>query len=279
MSGQAKLVKVSATKLSTWQDCPRKFFFTYVQRMPRGTWAHLSYGNAIHLALRDAYGDEDSAGLSAGALVDRHWRHHGFRDGDQSDHWRKEATQLVAKYLEQGAGRHVQSTERTLGARTERIVIDARIDRIDVRESEQPEGAGPEELVIVDYKTGKRPLTETDARSSMALAFYVLAARQSLRRLCNTVELHHLPTGDRVVWQHDEQSLSRHIERAESIAVEMQQAVDSWEGSDQSPQTTDALFAPAPGPLCGFCDVHSSCSAAGAPARDSWAGLGDLAES
>lgn len=270
MSQQPRLVKVSATKLSTWLDCPRKFFLSYVERRPRGTWAHLSYGNAIHLALRDAYGDDDSAGASAEALVTRHWSNDGFRDEAHAQEWKQEAIALVDRYMKQGPGRDVHSTERTLGARTERIVIDARIDRIDRTMTHD----GDEELVIIDYKTGKRELTQDDARSSMALAFYVTATRQSLRRPCNTVELHHLPTGERVQWTHDDESIQRQLARAEEIAAEMQQAVDSWEGSDASAATLAALFPAQPGPLCGFCDVHAACGVAGAPSKEAWAGLG-----
>lgn len=266
---QPRLVKVSATKLSTWLDCPRRFLLTYLERAPRGTWAHLSYGNAVHLALRDAYGDEDSSGLPSEVLVARHWTDGGFRDEAQAQQWRQAAVELVTRYRAQGPGRPVHSTERTLGARTDRIVIDARVDRIDRRRSDDPD----EELVVVDYKTGRRPLTETDARSSMALAFYALAVRQSLRRPCSTVELHHLPSGERICWTHDEASLVRHIERAEVVALEMQQAVDSWEGSDGSAAVRDTLFPASPGPLCGFCDVRTACGQASVPAKEPWAGL------
>jgi putative RecB family exonuclease len=270
MSQPARLVKVSATKLSTWQDCPRKFFYTYVDRRPRSTWAHLSYGNAIHLALRDAYGDDDSFGASADELVTRHWSNDGFRDAAQSEYWRGEAIALVARYVKEGPGRSVHSTERTLGARTGTIAIDTRIDRIDIESKGADEH---DELVVVDYKTGRRELTQEHARGSMALAFYVLAVRQSLRRTCNTVELHHLPSGERITWTHDDASLERQVSRAEEIAAEMQRSVDSWEGSDGD--ALDALFPATPGPLCGFCDVRSSCAVAAGPQKDPWSGLGD----
>ena len=273
MATQQRLVRVSASKLSTWLDCPRRFLLTYVDRVPRGAWAHLSYGNAVHLALRDAYGDEEGAGLPEQALVDRHWRTDGFRDEAQAEQWRAEAIELVARYRQEGPGRPVHSTERTLGARTDRVVIDARIDRIDHARG-AGDGADDGELVIVDYKTGRHPSTRDDARSSMALAFYVMAVRQSLRRPCATVELHHLPSGQRVSWTHDEESLARHVDRAESIALEMQQALDSWEGSDGAMRARDALFPVNPGPLCGFCDARAACPSAAGQARAPWDGLG-----
>ena len=47
--------------------------------------------------------------------------------------------------------------------------------------------------MVVDYKTGRRPLTTDDARGSLALAMYVLGTRRTLRANCRRVELHHLP--------------------------------------------------------------------------------------
>ncbi len=58
------------------------------------------------------------------------------------------------------------------------------------------DGGGPGELVVVDYKTGRHVLTVDDARTSLALALYALAAERVMRRPCRRVELHHLPTGN-----------------------------------------------------------------------------------
>ena len=51
--------------------------------------------------------------------------------------------------------------ERTVAFPTGQLAVSGRIDRVDERERE---------LVVVDYKTGRRPLTTDDARSSLAMA-------------------------------------------------------------------------------------------------------------
>ena len=70
---------------------------------------------------------------------------------------------------------------------------------------------------MVDYKTGRHLLSTDDARSSMALALYALAAGRALRRPCHRVELHHLPTGEIIAWSHTEESLARHLRRARHV--------------------------------------------------------------
>ena len=110
--------------------------------------------------------------------------------------------------------------ERTVATRTDKIAVSGRIDRLDARHVAAGPAGGETELVVVDYKTGRHLLTADDARSSMALALYALAAGRALRRPCHRVELHHLPTGEVLAWSHTDESLARHLGRAEAIAEE-----------------------------------------------------------
>lgn len=271
MADRVRLTRLSATRAGTWLDCPRRYWHDYLgPKRPRRAWAHLSYGNAVHLALRDRYGDDD--GAPPAELVARHWSSEGFLDEAQSARWRGIATRLVERYVEQGPGREVRSTERTLGARIDGAVIEARIDRID----EEAGGA----LVVVDYKTGRTVPTADDVRGSLALALYAESVRQSLRRPCSAVELHHLPSGARVRWEHDDAALARHLGRAASIAADIRQATDTWEGSAQSEADLEALFPARPSGMCGFCDAQPGCPAglAATRPRASWDGLAEEAE-
>jgi RecB family exonuclease len=149
--------------------------------------------------------------------------------------------------------------ERTLAVRTSRLALSGRLDRLDERDGE---------LVVVDYKTGHRPLGTDDARGSLALALYAIAAARTLRRPCWTVELHHLPTGQTVAWRHTDSSLERQLSRAEAIADDAVAA-----GADPAADT----FPARPGPQCGWCSFRQHCAAgqAAAPARLPWAGLGE----
>ena len=86
------------------------------------------------------------------------------------------------------------------------IAVSGRIDRLDDRVSD--DGVS-RDLVVVDYKTGRHLLTVDEARTSMALALYALAAERVMRRPCRRVELHHLPTGSVLAWEHTSESLSQ----------------------------------------------------------------------
>jgi len=161
--------------------------------------------------------------------------------------------------------------ERTVATRTERIAVSGRIDRLDDRVS----GTGGRQLVVVDYKTGRRPPRTDDARTSLPLALYAVAAARVLRRPCHQVELHHLPTAAVHAWQHTDASLARHLSRAEDIAAECAAADDRFRAGLADQGAVDEAFPPSPGPGCGWCDFRALCpeGSAATPARRPWDGL------
>ena len=250
---------------------------------PKGPpWAHNSVGASVHNALaawwRLPVGERSPE--AAGRLLLRGWLTDGFRDEAQSAQWRERAREMTERYV---AGLDPSDeplgVERTVATRTDRIAVSGRIDRLDAR--------GPE-LVVVDYKTGRHVLTSDDARGSLALAIYAVAASRVLRRPCRRVELHHLPSGEVAVWEHTDESLARHIRRAEQIAAEAATADDAYRAGagkradvpkpragevDHTPH--DELFPPRPGNLCSWCDFARHCPEGreAAPRKEPWAAL------
>ncbi len=267
-----RLYPCTPTRLSTWLDCPRRYRMTYLDRPAPAKgppWAHNSFGAAVHNALAAWWRLPlpRRTVAAAGDALERGWIEEGFAGPDQSAAHRRRARRMVETYVSgldpacEPAG-----VERTVGLRTSRIAVSGRIDRLDVRPA-----AGGTELAVVDYKTGRRPLTAEDARSSLALALYALAAARVLRRPCRRVELHHLPTGEVHGADHTEAGLARHLRRAEDLAAECAAADRRYAG----PQARAEAFPARPGPACGWCDYRAHCpeGSAAAPARRPWDGL------
>ena len=266
-----RLYPCTPTRLTAWLDCPRRYRMSYLDRPapPKGPpWAHNSLGASIHNALAGWWRLPlaQRTPPAAGALVDRGWIDEGFADETQLVRQRDRAIGLVQGYV---AGLDPADepvgVERTVATRTDKIAVSGRIDRLDARLTG---------LVVVDYKTGRHPLTVDDARSSLALALYALAAGRVLRRPCHQVELHHLPSGEVLAWSHTDQSLARHLGRAEDIAAECA-AADERMRDGLPADRYDEVFPPRPGSFCGWCDYRRHCpegTAAAVPRRP-WDGL------
>lgn len=260
-----RLVRVTPAKLASWTGCPRRHRMTYLDRPtpPRGApWAHNTLGAVVHNALRalfDLPAQRRTAEAAAG-LVARHWRDEGFADQAQAAEYRQRAQGWVTGYVESlDTGFEPVGLERWVSTPTRRIVAEGRVDRIDERDGE---------LVIVDYKTGRHALTTDDVRGSQALALYALAARRTLRRPCHQVELHHLPTGRVLTWEHTDESLARHLGRAEEAAADLALAADTLAAGGNP----DVLFPPEPGRQCSWCDMRRNCpeGRAAAPELPPW---------
>src|ERR1039457_3188395 len=296
-----RLYRCTPTRLAAWLDCPRRYRMTYLDRpAPRKgpPWAHNSLGASVHNALA-GWWRLPLAGrtvTAAGDLLERGWIEEGFADQAQSTAVRGRARRMVERYVAGlDPGRDPVGVERTVATRTDRIAVSGRIDRLDERpEDGGPEDGGPEDggpeaggpaLVVVDYKTGRRPLTAGGARASMPLALYAMAAAPVLRRPCRRVELHHLPTGEVHAWEHTDATLARHLGRAEDIAAECADADERFAAAQAGTATgssggPDEDFPPSPGPGCGWCDFRGSCpeGRAAAEARRPWDGLGSADE-
>ncbi len=277
-----KLIKVTPSKLGTWTSCRRRYRMTYLDRpapVRAGAWAHSTLGAVVHAALRNFFNQPPLLRTPDDARVQviRAWsavgENSGFADAAQAARYRIRAQDWVGDYVDalDGGAAEIEPVglERWVAAPAGTLVAEGRVDRIDSRlNPDAPEG---EELVVVDYKTGKRPLSTDDARGSQALALYVLATRRTLRKPCRRVELHHLPTGEVASFEHTPQSLGRHLQRAEEAAQEIVLASDTLAAGGDP----DVLFPPSPGPQCSWCDVRRHCPVGmqAAPQLDSWAGL------
>jgi RecB family exonuclease len=271
----ARLFACTPTRLTTWLDCPRRYRFTYLDRPPppKGPpWAHNSLGSSVHLALAGWHrlDPRERSVEAAGRLLEHVWLRDGFRDDEQAAAWRSRARDMVMRYVDTlDPAEEPVGIERTVGMRTETLAVSGRIDRLDLRHEDDGEA-----LVVVDYKTGQRELTSYDARSSLALALYALAAGRTFRRPCVRVELHHIPSGAVLAHEHTVESLQRHLARAESIAAEAA-AADAAFKAGLGDDETDARFPPRVSPSCRFCDFVRVCPAgfAAHPPADSWAAV------
>lgn len=264
----ARLFACTPSRLAAF-DCPRRYRFAYVDRPapPRGTpWAHNTVGAVAHLALyrwwllpRGHRTPDEGA-----SLVERNWQSSGFRDDLQAQQACVTTAEWVRRYLADRVDpRHEPvGVERTVAAVTEGLAVSGRVDRIDER---------GDEVVIVDYKTGRRELTDDDAAASSALALYVLGARRTLRRRCRRVELHHLPTGDVASFEHTDRTLREHLDRAEATAVAIGRATDAVAAG----RDVDAAFPPVPSASCSWCDFRTLCpeGRAASETRAAWDGL------
>ena len=266
-----RLYPAAPSRLATYADCPRRYRMGYLDQPtpPRsGAWAHHTVGAAVHVALARWWELPLARRTPAagGELVVAGWSSEGFRDERQSREHRDRARGYVERYLATVDPAVLPlGVERTVSVRTERASLWGRADRIDDRPGEG--------VVVVDYKTGRSVLTVDDARESLARAGYAAGAARTLRREVTRVELHHLPTGTVVGWDHTPASIDAHLGGADAQAAAMA-SLDAAFRAGMTPDEAAAAFRALVAPRCGWCEFRSACGPGrSVPAHRPWDGL------
>jgi RecB family exonuclease len=232
----------SPSAFENWLSCPRKYRYRAIEKAPtRPSMAHLALGNAVHAVLKDHLFPIDTQ-QSVSTLLNKHWTDGGYRDQLQINRVKRIAQVWIEQYVENSPEARIRSVEKSIGMSFDTYDVKGRIDRIDEKDNQ---------LVIIDYKVGHEPPTDAQAKSSLALAFYAVAAWRDMKQECFQVELHHIPSGTRAVAIHTSESFQRAKNRMDEIALEINQARDSNQLSDFPAQISN---------LCGWCEFRPICA-------------------
>ena len=271
-----RLYAATPARLTTYLDCPRRYRLAYLERPtpPRGpVWGRTSVGASVHTALARWWGlaRERRTPEAGGVLLVRGWLTDGFRDGSQSRNARERSRRHVERYLADVDPDDVPlGVERTVSLTTPRSYLWGRADRIDRR------GGG--ELAVVDYKTGRSVPTPEDARSSLALAVYAAAATRTFHTGGTRVELHHLPSGTVAGWDHNEESLGRHLHIVDALAERLA-GLDEHLAGGLTAEAADEAFPARVASRCGWCPFRGVCPPGrSVPGQLPWAGVAESDE-
>ena len=162
---------LSYSQIQTFLDCPLHYKAKYILKIPSRPTASLSFGNTIHLTLKDYYSDPTQDILK---LYQKNWIRDGFLSHVQEDDFKTKGEKFLRQYVKEHFNPKVKSAilegmftaPITLNGKT--MKIGGKIDRVDVL----ADGS----IEIIDYKTGANSLTEKEAASNLQLSFYALAA-------------------------------------------------------------------------------------------------------
>ncbi len=170
-------MKISYFKLATFQQCPLKYRFLYVDwlgkqyRKPRPP---MSMGESIHRALRDFFrisNPEDRSLEKFHYLLRKNWIREGFGNRDEERIWGKKALKILERFYRSNDCR-VQPlfTELNFEVKIEDLIFVGVVDRIDRLDN----GI----FQVIEYKTGAKSMTSEEADGDIQLTFYNLAIRE-----------------------------------------------------------------------------------------------------
>jgi RecB family exonuclease len=238
-------VRLSFSRIETYANCPRKFRYGYVDKLPGKPGPHLSFGSSIHNALEAFYDRKLPSCPSEDELLRflyDGWEHAGFADLPREEQvaFYRHAQQVLRRYHQRVADRYrlPVATEAwfELPIGYEATVVGS-IDRVDVDD----EGR----FHVVDYKTNRKVKDRARVAGSLQLSIYALACRHLYGALPATVSLDFVVAGVEVVAELDELDL----DAARQAVLDTAAAVRA------------EAYEPRPNPLCDWCDFRAVCPA------------------
>jgi RecB family exonuclease len=247
-------IRLSFSRIDTYRTCPRRFRFSYVDRLPTRPSPHLSFGTSIHGAL-ESFHDRRLPGPPTedellGFLYEA-WDSRGFEELPREEQvaYYRHAQQVLRRYHARPwpEGRTTAATEAwfEMPVAYEAVVVGS-IDRVDV----DADG----HLHVVDYKTNRKARSRTEVAGSLQLALYALACRHMFGALPQTVALDFVVPGLTVAVHLDELDLdaAREAVLATAAAIRAER------------------FETVPNRLCDWCDHRAVCPAWEGEGEDSY---------
>ncbi len=181
---------LSHSSISLYNECPQKYKFKYVDKIPEKPKHFFSFGQSVHLALEYFYGPKVPAAPTLEDLLKRYreiWVKPGYRDEKQEAEYFEQGRQILTRFHDKHARSfHVPySVEYSFSFEYEGVPITGKVDRID----KLPDGR----LSILDYKTGKK-LAAGRLDLDAQLTMYQFACESQIGAEVGELIFYHLPT-------------------------------------------------------------------------------------
>ena len=258
---------LSYSSYSTYLECPLRWKFLYIDRLPEVPRGYFTFGRVVHSVLEELVrpmvlpsarrvGEADSqrtldewhapTGPAPGgwmtseallALYERSWLSEGYSSPEEEQRYRDLGRELLLRYHDRLLREppHPVAVEEHLEARWDGIPIHGYIDRID----RTPAGG----LEVVDYKTS-RDLSNEDARDSDQLTLYQVLVQNNYSEPVEKLTLYHLRSMTPL------RTAPRGRGKLSSLHDRLGTVTDGIR--------SDA-FEPNPGRQCSRCDFQSRC--------------------
>jgi len=240
-------LRLSASSIEDYEDCPLKFKFGHYLKIPTGPQAALTFGNIMHRSVR-RYFELRAEGLASFEAVkgfyESSWRNSGFEDEYQEQAYKQAGLEQLRAFVEKQESSETLplSMERSFSLDLGEVLLEGRIDQINplVPRAQEDEGS----VELIDYKTG-RPRSQKDADSSLQLSVYALAAQEEMKLKPQRLTFYCLSNNQPVHTVRTDQDLKAVKAKILTVAERIRQN----------------HFPADPGYVCKFCDYRPICPA------------------
>ena len=170
-------IRISYSAYDTYNRCPLKYKFSYIDRVRVPQKAEFFFGSLIHEVVQYAL-KRDPIIPSVEELIkyyENRWQTDSFASKDEADQYFEMGKNMISKFhggFQPGFRSIVATEKRFQVPLNDKHVLSGMIDRID----KLPFG----DYEVIDYKTSKALPTQDDVDQDKQLCIYQFAGRASL---------------------------------------------------------------------------------------------------
>jgi RecB family exonuclease len=223
-----KKLTLSPTRLGDYMRCPRFYWFLYHKKYRRRPHGALSLGATLHRGLDLAHAPVRPSLDELLAEYQKGWSGAGFSSPEEEAEQFAAGRAMLQKYLEEApAPEEAPATllrEKMLKMDRGFYVLRGRVDRLD----EWPDGT----LDIVDYKSGRREVTEEQVRADVGLMVYETLVRNVFPERPVRVAIHALRPNQRLTIARTQGEAAAVAALIDDVAAKIA-AEAAWKGVSQ----------------------------------------------
>lgn len=234
--------RLSFTSIDTYENCPAKWRFTYVDGLGRGSSPYLAFGVSIHEALEWFHKRPVPVAPSLDDLLarlDEVWVSDGYASPEEEAQWRTHGREVLTRYHADNADPFVlpAGIETPFTIEIEGVRVSGKIDRLD----RLPDGG----YEVIDYKTNRKLPPKSKVAQDLQLSIYHLAARELWDIDPVKLTMYYVLPGHRISTTRTPAQLDEVRRRIATVAQRIEAE----------------RFDPTPNPLCGWCAFQPICPA------------------
>jgi RecB family exonuclease len=237
-------LNLSVSKVKTFKDCPAKFRFQYIEKLPRKEWEHFAFGTFVHEVLESFHRALIDGSETPWPKLLSEFFKEALKNNKITEEGKKEAWDIINYYLkmitkqkEAGKLPNVIDVEKSFNISIDdKILLSGFIDRVQI----DSDGI----THVADYKTTKKKQYLKDMFQLLTYAFVLCLENPSLKKI----------RASYICLRHNFDYITKEFSRDEILKVE-----DSFVQYAET-ITSEKLYRPKPTRLCGYCDFLESCT-------------------